>query len=284
MSSITYHSLTQVDPRAFCAAFNRAYRDYPVPIIMTPESLDRLAHSEDVDLRLSIAAMDHDQVIGMGMLGVRGNTGWIGGLGVIPHYRRQGIARAILNQLLTNARERALEYALLEVIESNDGAYALYRERGFQDLRKLLLLKRNPAPLPQRDQPYVIQTRLAADLLGYFGAFHSTPNPWQRGLPSLETMTAFLSGWAILDNSNIVGYGVGRADEHDIRILDIAAAPDSDRVAVGQALLRHLHTHYPRSQSTSFNIADDDPILPAFEALGYTTWLRQVEMRLALKR
>jgi ribosomal-protein-alanine N-acetyltransferase len=55
-------------------------------------------------------------------------------LGVDPRHRRQGIARQLVLELLTEARVAALRIALLEVRASNVAALALYGGLGFVEL------------------------------------------------------------------------------------------------------------------------------------------------------
>lgn len=50
-------------------------------------------------------------------------------IGVLPSYRRRGIARSLLDALLADARENTALY--LEVRRSNTGALALYTAVGF---------------------------------------------------------------------------------------------------------------------------------------------------------
>jgi [ribosomal protein S18]-alanine N-acetyltransferase len=52
-------------------------------------------------------------------------------VGVIPTARRRGIARQLLDGLLTEARRRAAVQAFLEVRVDNDAAQALYAGEGF---------------------------------------------------------------------------------------------------------------------------------------------------------
>ncbi len=55
-------------------------------------------------------------------------------LGVFPAWRRRGIARRLVLELLSEARAAALRIVLLEVRASNAPALALYRSVGFTEL------------------------------------------------------------------------------------------------------------------------------------------------------
>ncbi len=51
---------------------------------------------------------------------------------VHPGYRRRGVARAMLEDLIDRAAERGFRRVTLEVRKSNDAAQALYRSLGFE--------------------------------------------------------------------------------------------------------------------------------------------------------
>lgn len=60
------------------------------------------------------------------------DEGYITNVAVSPDARRQGIARALLRELLARAAERALVFVTLEVRASNAPAIALYAQAGFE--------------------------------------------------------------------------------------------------------------------------------------------------------
>lgn len=280
MAPVVYCPAAEVDFEAFTAAFNLAYSDYFVPISMNPLTFRSLIARDDLSLESSIAALDGDAIVGMGMLGVRESHGWIGGMGVIPRYRRRGIGRQMMRHLLENARQHRLTEIRLEVIEANTGAYALYRQLGFIENRYLLILERDPKPLPEPVQGYTIDTRAPEDLLTYYAAFHDlSPNCWQRDRRSLQALARHVYGWAALNGGSIWGYAIGWANEHGVRLVDIATAPDGNRTETARALLVHLHQQSPDTGGSLYNLAQDDPALPAFKTLGYVTVFRQIEMK-----
>jgi ribosomal protein S18 acetylase RimI-like enzyme len=277
-------AVSDVDFRDFTSTFNRAYSDYYVPISMTISSFRALMARDDLDMDVSVAAVDDaGKIVGTGLLGIRGKQGWIGGMGVVPEHRRQGIGRQMMEYLIQQAREHGLEEVKLEVIEENVGAHKLYRDLGFEDGHILLVLDRSPDTTTfEYDHPYQVEERAPSGVLKYYPEFHSMPNCWQRDLPSLEALTPFVQSWAMLETGRIVGYGLGWADAQLIRLLDIAILPNENHTSAAQALLEYLHQQYPEAYGSSYNIAEDDPVIPAFYTLGYKVSLRQIEMRLRL--
>jgi tRNA threonylcarbamoyl adenosine modification protein YeaZ/ribosomal-protein-alanine acetyltransferase len=59
-------------------------------------------------------------------------AGHLGNLAVAPEFRRQGIAAALLDELIASARGKAVERLALEVRVSNFPAQWFYRARGFR--------------------------------------------------------------------------------------------------------------------------------------------------------
>jgi ribosomal protein S18 acetylase RimI-like enzyme len=57
--------------------------------------------------------------------------------GIIPEYRKKGIAKRIFNEFLSVLRENKIQQCLLEVICSNTGAYKLYKKSGFEVVREI---------------------------------------------------------------------------------------------------------------------------------------------------
>lgn len=66
-------------------------------------------------------------------------------MGVLPAYRRRGVARHMLELLLDQARAAGTERIFLEVRESNAAALSFYRQAGFEALRRVPGYYRRPA-------------------------------------------------------------------------------------------------------------------------------------------
>ena len=283
MVAVILLPVSEVDFGDFTSAFNRAYQDYFVPLEMTATAFRSLIQRDDLDLAESVAALDGSAIVGTGLLGIRNDAGWIGGMGVVPECRRRGIGRQMMHYLIDRARLRHLTRIDLEVIEANQAAYHLYQKIGFVDIRYLLILERSPGPVPESSPRFDVEEYPAGSLLHLYPDFHDVPNCWQRSLSSLRGLAPHAQGWQVLDNNReIVGYAVGWANAHGVRLLDIASQPGPDRLGITTALLAHLHRTNPDAHGSSYNIAENDPALPAYQVMGYTTSFRQIEMRLML--
>ncbi|PZU99754.1 MAG: ribosomal-protein-alanine N-acetyltransferase [Pseudanabaena sp.] len=74
------------------------------------------------------------QLLGFGCLWAILEEAHITVLAVRTDYQRQGLGKAIVWGLLQKARDRQLEWATLEVRESNYSAIALYKNFGFEEI------------------------------------------------------------------------------------------------------------------------------------------------------
>jgi ribosomal-protein-alanine N-acetyltransferase len=72
------------------------------------------------------------------------DEGEIANLAVMPTSRRRGVARALLDEIIVEARESGLARLFLEVRESNAAAAALYASRGFTPIARRARYYRKP--------------------------------------------------------------------------------------------------------------------------------------------
>jgi GNAT superfamily N-acetyltransferase len=86
------------------------------------------------DLLLGHLWEEDGQIAGVTTVQRRGSTDlWIvGTVGVLPEYRRRGLARKLLEASLELMRERGATKVILGVIDGNLPAYALYEDMGFE--------------------------------------------------------------------------------------------------------------------------------------------------------
>jgi ribosomal protein S18 acetylase RimI-like enzyme len=284
MPTITIQPVSRVRRAAFVRAVNAAYEGYYVPIVLTPHSFGELVRRESVELSRSAAALDGGRVVGMGLLGVRGAHGWIGGMGVIPAYRRQGIARRVMKYLIGQGADAGLRRLQLEVIVENSGAYHLYESLGFQVERQLHVLVREEGPSPPAPNGtgLIVKPAAVGRLLARLPALAGTPRPWQREAESIYALGRDLRGVAAFREGTQAPVGVCfyHAERYHVGLVDVAA----DTLEAGSALLAHLLAEFPLARITYLNIAEDDPLFPLLRGLGFRSTLSQHEMTLPLNQ
>lgn len=260
-------------------AFNEGYEGYIVPFHLEAPQLQGHIASGNIDLSASRLAYEDERVVGIVLLGIRGQRGWVGGVGVNRAWRGKGVGRQLMQSLIDSAREHGLTALQLEVIEGNTAAHNLYLSLGFQNTRRLLILDR-VFTTPSTNTGIKIEAISPADALLHTAAFHSRPNPWQREPESLRPQAARMTGWSAMRDGNTAACAIAYTGEKTIQWMDIGcAAGDEDAL---RALLSHVHNQYPQAVGRMVNLPEADPVWPVLSALGYTESLAQHEMHLDL--
>lgn len=277
--TITLAPATAINFVDFTALLNDTYRDYYVPLDMGVQQLRERVARDNINMQASRVALADGVPVALGMLAQRGARGWIGGVGVLHSYRRQGIGERIMRALLDEARANGIKQVQLEVIRQNVGARALYHKLGFQQVRMLHVAEGIAHPGTD-DSPYKFQQVQPQGVLRFYDDFHTALNPWQRERPALASMADRLSAMVALADDRVAAYAMGVFRMDVIRFVDLAHAPG--QASVLHALVGELHRQHPVASGSIINIGDDDPAWAVLKNMGYTPYLSQFEMTLPL--
>jgi len=260
--------------------YNQTRVDYLVPMPMNADRLSEYVHDFDVDLGQSCVARDAEgQVLGLSMLGIRGDTAWITRLGVLPSTRRTGAGSALMDSMLKNADALGIKETHLEVIKNNEPAYKLFLKKGFIEAKTYLVMRHAPRPLAVSLQGNVTWLGYddALDKLETYPHHITWINALEsmRNSPNTEGLHVELpnggSGWVVYRNTKFTL----RSTLSHLIIHTERGDPET----IGIQLLSHLHTHFPHHDTYAENIHQNDPHLPAFNVLGYFTNFSRIEMR-----
>jgi len=241
-------SAAKFDSAFLADLFTRGYAGYFVAIHMDASTLETLVDRWDIDPERSRVAFAGADAVGLANLAVRGDRGWIGGIGVVPEARRHGIGRALMEAVLAEAPGDVT----LEVLEENEPARRLYEQLGFAPQRVLEVWSLTaeveavevreaaPAPLGQHDLP------------------------WQREDASLP------GGCERIEVDG--GAALFRVVDGTAGVAQLAAR-DED---VARKLLSAMRARGARL--TYVNVPEGDPASAALRDLGGSLDLRQFEM------
>ena len=265
---------------ALTGLYNQTRADYLIPMQLDPAGLADYMRLYDVDLEHSWVAQAGSQVLGLAMLGVRPGCTWITRLGVLPEGRRGGTGGALLRGLLDSTRALGCPLAILEVIQGNAPAQALFLKTGFKPMRELLILRRPPGP--QADAPAGIANWLDASQALARLAAYPEPLPWTNA-PQTYRNGGDAQGLSVDLGESGRGWLVFRRqpDQLSHAVLHTQAG---DPQLVGQALLAHLYARFPELPSSFENVPAADPHLPALLRAGCREAFSRMEMRLVLGR
>jgi GNAT superfamily N-acetyltransferase len=235
MSFVPADGFTDED---LAALFNRGYEGYFVPMHVDAATFRFMVDAWDIDLSRSRVEPGR----GFCNLAVRGERGWIGGIGVVPEARREGLGRALMEAVLALAPAQVT----LEVLEQNEPAIKLYESLGFERTRVLEVWS-----VPETEE---VEARIVDPApLGVDGL------PWQRedaSLPAGGYRRLELDGGAILVRKGSVLQLDARDEETAVALLS-------------------------RGTALSYvNVPEGDVASGAMRRLGGTVTLRQYEMQL----
>ncbi|MCC6905691.1 MAG: GNAT family N-acetyltransferase [Anaerolineae bacterium] len=279
---MTLHSLDDVPRAALVEAINHAYADYYVPIQLSQAGFAELVEHESVQPEASVVARSGSEIVGMGLLGIRGIRAWIGGMGVIPAWRGQGVGRQIMDALIHHARRLSIRRIQLEVIRENLIAYNLYQSLGFRAHRQLLVLNRDRnAPYEPPDGAAGVRISVIApeSAINALEALPAPERPWQRDLATMPLLLREINGLAArAPAGQIRGICLYGGDIYGAGLLDLASV-DAD---TARCLIARLLDELRAAPMVFINVAEDDPVLPLLLEYGFYESLCQIEMVLEL--
>ncbi|RHW35680.1 GNAT family N-acetyltransferase [Neobacillus notoginsengisoli] len=178
-------------------AWNTGFEGYFADMTMTHEAFLRRFPLEDLSPALSVVAFIDGEPAGLILSGIRTlkgvKTAWNGGTAVAVKFRQQGVGRALMEKTLAIYEEEGVQLAMLEAIEGNDKAIALYESLGYKNVDHLEYLelkgKLDASPL-EHDGSYTFRKvhPLHAGLL----PFYKGGNPWQTHWQSAKDAEAVI--------------------------------------------------------------------------------------------
>ncbi len=258
---------------------SQVYVDYFLPVWMGAERFRQMCDLEDVDLTRSVVALIMDEPVGLALLSLRDARGWISGVGVLPLYRRAGIARQMVETLQAQARDLDLERVLLEVLVQNQAGLELYRQLGFRKQRDLLVLTLEASNFHQTALPEGVERVEPELLLAHASAFRRAPPSWQREEVSIARRLSRLRGLALRECGHLIGYLLYEEQERHQAIYDLAIDPaHGERIQAAQRLLTAVHRLRPGVGGYFVNLPVQTGLLDAFLNVGYRIWQQQREM------
>jgi len=281
MSSLTFRPADRYTPAELSTLFTRAYTDYTVPVQVDAAGFESMVAIVDIDLGASRVGVLARQPVAIALLGVRGHRGWIGGMGVVPEHRGQGIGAAMMTAVIASARRLKLRSIDLEVLTQNEPAIRIYEALGFSRRRTLDIWVRDSDatfPMPPR---HTVTPLDVADCLAAFDELHAVTPPWQRDLPSLQGSAESLRALGIVESGQVVAYVLYWMDRVSVRIADLAAAPGQSAAMI-ESTLRALIRDRSGSPIRLVNLPQDDPASSVMHRIGAQVEMQQYEMTLDL--
>ncbi|HQZ71310.1 MAG TPA: GNAT family N-acetyltransferase [Anaerolineae bacterium] len=262
-----------------CDVYNLGRADYLVPMPMNQTRLARYLRQYDVDLSHSLVALQAGQALGLALLGRRGARAWITRLGVAAEARKSGLGRRLVSSLVEEAQRLGCAAVILEVIRENVAARQLFEQLGFRATRELLVLRRPPAPIDRPGRLSGLRSLQHAESLIQLAERQDDPS-WLTETASLAAAGP-LAGLRAAGSDGQDLWLVYQVNAWELSRM-VLCADGPEGLPMAQELLTELHWRHPLKDAVLENLPAADPLLPAYQALGYLRAFTRVEMRLDL--
>lgn len=205
---------------------NRCFENYFIPIQFNVQQFLTMLRKDGIDLTVSRILLADGVPSGIALIARRGWTSRLAAMGISTDMRGKGAGSRFMASLIQEARARSEHEMVLEVIEQNLAAVALYKRSGFDTIRRLVGFTRRDAQEVGTGSLEEIDLREAAGLIARFGL----PDlPWQLSAETIAQMNpparayksrrayAVISNpeaenvviWSILVEPGARGYGLG---------------------------------------------------------------------------
>ena len=218
---------------------NLGFENYLVPIHLDLPYFLTMLRKDGTDLTASRVLIADGTPAGIALIARRGWTSRLAAMGISPEWRGRGMGTWFMDELLREARERGEHGMVLEVIEQNEPAVALYKRAGFETVRRLVGLIRRDAQEPNAaDQLEEVDLREMAHLVWT----HGLPNlPWQISAESIAQMNpparTFRDGPAYVAISN--------PEAEHVVVWSLLVMPEARGNHLGARMLRNIVAQFP---------------------------------------
>ncbi|HEX9501975.1 MAG TPA: GNAT family N-acetyltransferase [Thermoanaerobaculia bacterium] len=261
---IQIRSLVGISFEKMTEAFNDAFSDYDIPAKYSSEYLTDLVIRRGYRPDLAVGAFDDDRLVGFVFNCLDGDAAYNGGTGVVISHRRRGIARQLMQRSIETLPVRRY---ILEVIDTNTRAAALYRELGFVETRQLQSWK------------YVAPTLLSVPAqagvpvpqLHRLRAWCDMTPSWQNDVPSIQRAR---EPYLILGDAD--AGAVVFPSNGDVALL--AVKPEARHHGRGRALLAEIAKTVGKPLRIMNVDTRDDGIAEFLAACGAKPMVAQLEM------
>ncbi len=232
----------------------------------------------------------------------------VANVAILPEYRRRGIARALMEEVEKEARQRGAAEIRLQVARDNDAALKLYQSMGYGMLGSTTTWKlsstRRYGPLSSRlsYEDWIAVRELPGkrwqEAYRLDFAAHSEDLHWPEPLASdeyrrdlLRRIANFFSGrhnesWVVMDDSNnLIGLAHIGGEWGRPHQLSVSVHP-SYRGRLEAALVQKLVgrlAYLPRRRAILLHEADDEGMNEILPAVGFRAQRTLAHMQLMLR-
>ncbi len=276
MERLTRTPLTDYSDEQIVGALNTCFEGYVVPVSLTPSVYRWRFGPEDIDPTCSSIYVANGNPVAVVLIARRDCVCHVSAMAVATPFRRQGIGRGVMGHAIAEAKARKDSAMLLEVIEQNPGAVALYKTLEFQVTTRLA--GGSLAPVQGgSDQLREVDVARVAGLLADQGP---EAMPWWIAPASQNPQGASRIGLSLADRCFAIVEDTAR---EVVIVWTVLTIQNERRQGHGRRMLQAIQAKYPGKSLRVVGCVPDRIFAEFFAPCGFIAdSISQFEMRLAL--
>ncbi len=277
-------TLSEISFDEIYSAFAKAFSDYEEPFDLTQEQLKYMVERRGFNPELSFGAFEGDELVGFTLNGT-GNwngklTAYDTGTGIIPEYRKKGLATRLFEESLPILKSNGVKQYLLEVIKTNTKAADLYKKAGFEVTREFDYYVENKKDISLGNAKSYINCDIRKISNPDWNLFESMWefNPsWQNSIDSIKRKEYNFDLFGAYIDNKLVGYAVIEKDSGDLPQLCVAE--EYRRKGIGTLLFEYLIENTESENIRIINApVDSIPFKEFITGCGFKPGFGQYEM------
>jgi ribosomal protein S18 acetylase RimI-like enzyme len=273
---LSEHRAIEFTPAQLADAMNVCFEGYIMTFTLDAATFERRFRPEGLDTISSVIMKSGDDFAAICLIARQGWTSRVAAMAIAPNFRRMGVGQRLMQKVISEARERGDKRMVLEVIEQNPPAIALYESVGMSKIHRLAGYRREPseglaADLVRVDPSVVIRAQVMecpADL------------PWDFKAETLTLKMGILKGFSLGDEAFAL---ISDPPGQRVIIWSLFTRKGSRRSGFGRRMVEALAALYPDAALVT-SVALPDDYCPEFlSALGFAeVSISQFEMAIDL--
>ena len=246
-------------------AFERAFSDYEIHF--EKEEVRSMLRRRGYNSSLSFAAFVNDEIVAFTLNGTGTfntyPTAYDTGTGTVKEYRGQSLAGKIFTYSIPFLKEAGIRQYLLEVLQNNEKAIAVYRRMNFEITREFDCFRQSITEINHQrvymncfvEPLHADVVRQAQQALDFFPSWQNSIESIERGASELVCLGAFLDG-------KMVGHCVFDVHTGDLSLIDVTR--EYRRKGIGSRLLQEATRQMKTDFIKVLNVCSEENVMHAF--------------------
>jgi ribosomal protein S18 acetylase RimI-like enzyme len=281
-----FKTLKNVPVEDIQRAFTDAFSNYAVKQELNLQQFTEMVDSRNFDPENSMGCFINDQLVGFILCGIRyyghEKLGYDIATGVLDQYQNKGIGKEMLCNLVDLLKANSVRYFTLEVLEGNTAAINLYKNQGFEVIRKLECYEAEKDSLVfSSREKYRFDSNLSKFMKQNTNEYQLYKPTWQNDLVSVGNNIDGHRFLSIEKNDRIICFGFIHHESG--RIPQIGVLPAWRNQGLEAILISKLAMETTSEKISFINVEENSYLSETLDNIGITPYIKQFEMQFNFK-